>query len=125
MSTTTHLTQQSSYLEIVNLTGPVTAVRSRYANKQVIVAFPPDRVSKQLRQVATASFVLGRKKLRDSQLPERVISSDGHVLEAGLQAGVELGSLMQAQGERALYPLKWFDKLTMSGWKSAHSLPFG
>ncbi len=63
-----------------DLTGPVTAVRSRYANKQVIVAFPPDRVSKQLCQVATASFVIGRKKLRDSQLPERVIRSDGHVL---------------------------------------------
>ena len=64
-----------------DLTGPVTAVRSRYANKQAIVVFPPDRVSQQLRQVATASFVLGRKKLHDSQLPERVISSDGHVLE--------------------------------------------
>ena len=63
-----------------DLTGPVTAVRSRYANKQVIVAFPPARVSKQLQQVATASFVIGRKKLDDSQLPERVIRSDGYVL---------------------------------------------
>ena len=63
-----------------DLTGPVTAVRSRYPNKQVIVAFPPGRVSKDLCQVATASFVIGRKKLADSQLPDRVIRSDGYVL---------------------------------------------
>ena len=64
-----------------DLTGPVTAIRSRYSNKQVIVAFPPDRVSKQLRQVATASFVIGRKKLDDCQLPDRVIRSDGYILK--------------------------------------------
>ena len=63
-----------------DLTGPVTAVRNRYSNKQVIVAFPPDRVSKQLRQVATASLVIGRKRLADSLLPDRVTRSDGHVL---------------------------------------------
>ena len=63
-----------------DLTGPVTAVRSRYPDKEVIVAFPPDRVSKQLRQVATASFVIGRKTLADSQLPERIIRPDGHIL---------------------------------------------
>ena len=63
-----------------DLTGPVTSIRSRYSNKQVIVAFPPDRVSKQLRQVATASFVIGRKKLDDSQLPDRVIRSNGYAL---------------------------------------------
>ena len=63
-----------------DLTGPVAAVRSRYANKQVTVVFPPDRVSQQLRQVATASYVIGRKKLADSQLPERVIRSDGYAL---------------------------------------------
>ena len=63
-----------------DLTGPVTAVRSRYPNKQVIVAFPPDRVSKDLCQVATASFVIGRKKLADSQLPDRVTRSNGYIL---------------------------------------------
>ena len=63
-----------------DLTGPITAVHNRYPNKQVIVAFPPDRVSKQLRQVAKVSFVIGRKKLNDSQLADRVIRSDGYVL---------------------------------------------
>ncbi len=63
-----------------DLTGPINAVRSKYANKQVIVAFPPDRVSKELRQVANASFVIGRKKLADSLLPDRVTRPDGHVL---------------------------------------------
>ena len=46
-----------------DLTGPITAVRSRYPDKEVVVAFPPDRVSKQLRQVATASYVIGRKEV--------------------------------------------------------------
>ena len=63
-----------------DLTGPVTAVRSRYPDKEVVVAFPPDRVSKQLRQVSTASYVIGRKNFRDSQLPDRVTRADGYVL---------------------------------------------
>ena len=43
-----------------DLTGPVQTVRSRYPNKRVVVASPPNRASKQLRQVATASFTIGR-----------------------------------------------------------------
>ncbi|MCE2405182.1 MAG: NYN domain-containing protein [Dehalococcoidia bacterium] len=63
-----------------DLVGPITTVRSRYSDKQVIVAFPPNRVSKQLREVATASFVIGRKTLHDSQFPDCVARPDGHVL---------------------------------------------
>jgi hypothetical protein len=44
------------------------------------VAFPPGRHSAQLKALAHASFTLGRKKLHDSQLPERVAKSDGFVL---------------------------------------------
>ena len=63
-----------------DLTGPIAALRTRYPNKSVIVAFPPDRASKQLRQSATASFTIGRRKLAASQLPERVARGDGYVL---------------------------------------------
>ena len=63
-----------------DLTRPVQAVRTRYQNKRVVVAFPPDRESSQLRNAATAGFVIGRKKLQDSQLPDRVSKPDGHVL---------------------------------------------
>ena len=63
-----------------DLAGPVEAVRKRCPDKRVIVAFPPKRVSKQLKQLATTSFVIGRKKLKDSQLPNRIIKPDGYVL---------------------------------------------
>lgn len=63
-----------------DLTRPVQAVRTRHGSKRVVVAFPPDRVSAQLRNAATAGFVIGRKKLKDSQLPDRVSKPDGRVL---------------------------------------------
>ena len=63
-----------------DLTRPVQAVQARYPRKRVVVAFPPDRESSRLRQAATAGFVIGRKKLKDSQLPDRVSKPDGHVL---------------------------------------------
>ena len=63
-----------------DLTRPVQAVQARYPRKRVVVAFPPDRESSRLRQAATAGFVIRRKKLKDSQLPDRVSKPDGHVL---------------------------------------------
>lgn len=64
-----------------DLTGPVHAVRQRYTNKRVIVAFPPERDSVQLRKAATAAFRIGRKKFKDSQFPEHVTKADGFVLQ--------------------------------------------
>ena len=61
-----------------DLTSPARAVRQRYPEKRVVVA--PNRVSKQLRQMATASFTIGRRIISDSQLPERVAKADGYVL---------------------------------------------
>lgn len=63
-----------------DLTGPIAAVRRRYPEKRVIVTFPPNRVSKQLREAAMASFTIGRKVLKDSQLPDRVTKADGYIL---------------------------------------------
>ena len=63
-----------------DLTGPVSAVRRRYPEKRVIVTFPPNRVSKQLRKEATESSIIGRKVLSDSQLPDRVAKADGYIL---------------------------------------------
>ncbi len=63
-----------------DLTSPTSAVRLRYPKKRVVVAFPPNRVSKQLRQTATAPFTIGRDAFRDSQLPERVAKAKGYVL---------------------------------------------
>lgn len=63
-----------------DLTKPVRAVQTRYSTKRVVVAFPPERTSVQLREAAVAGFVIGRKSLKDSQLPDRIVKSDGHVL---------------------------------------------
>ena len=52
----------------------------RYPTKRVVVAFPPERTSVELREAAVAGFVIGRKRIKDSQLPGRVVKSDGHVL---------------------------------------------
>ena len=61
-----------------DLYGPIEAVRRRYPHKRVVVAFPPDRVSKKLR--SGPSFTIGRDAFRDSQLPAQVTNAHGHVL---------------------------------------------
>ena len=61
-----------------DLIGPVELVRQKYANKQVVAAFPPDRISRDLRGVSSASFNIGRDLLRDSQLPDPVHKPDGY-----------------------------------------------
>ena len=63
-----------------DLRGPVQAVRSRYPDKRVIIAFPPRRHSVALRNVATGAFIIGRDVFRDSQFPEQVAKPDGYML---------------------------------------------
>ncbi len=63
-----------------DLSGPVQAVRRRYSDKRVVIAFPPRRHSIGLRNVATGAFTIGRDVFRDSQLPEQVVKPDGYVL---------------------------------------------
>lgn len=64
-----------------DLTAPVKAVRSRHPQKRVVIACPPDRQSKRLEAEANAYFRIGRKKIQDSQFPEKVVKPDGFVLE--------------------------------------------
>lgn len=64
-----------------DLAGPLRALRQRYATKQVLLAFPPQRSSKALRKEATAFKSIGRDALRDNQLPPRITKADGFVLE--------------------------------------------
>ena len=63
-----------------DLTGPIDTVLSEHPGKRVVVAFPPNRTSGQLRSRATAAFTLGRAVISGSQLPLQVIKSDGHSL---------------------------------------------
>lgn len=64
-----------------DLAGPVEAVLGRYSGKRVVAVFPPGRRSDRLRQAASTAFTVGRKVLKDSQLPDRIAKADGFVLE--------------------------------------------
>lgn len=63
-----------------DLVTPIRRVRERFANKRVIVAFPPRRHSKALKQTANGHLAIGEDKLRASQLPEHIAKPDGFVL---------------------------------------------
>lgn len=68
-----------------DLSGPINSVCQRYPKKRVIVAFPPERSSFRLQQMATAYFTIGRKKLSDSQFPDRITKTDGYILSKPLK----------------------------------------
>jgi len=61
-----------------DLVPPVGTVRRLFPGKSVIVAFPPNRSSVELRKVAAACFTIGRKKLADSQFPDRLRTASGY-----------------------------------------------
>lgn len=63
-----------------DLVGPIKAVRRLFPLKKVVVGFPPCRHSAQLKKVANAIFVISRKKISESILPDQVIKPDGYIL---------------------------------------------
>jgi len=60
-----------------DLVPAIEAIRAVFPAKRVVVAFPPERRSKELRQSAHAAFPLGRAKLAHAQLPETVTKPNG------------------------------------------------
>ena len=64
-----------------DLVPPVMEARRLFPAKRIIVVFPPNRRSNDLANVASASFVLGRKKIEDSLFPPEVRKTDGFVLK--------------------------------------------
>lgn len=67
-----------------DLVGPVQAVQRLSNKKRVVVAFPPGRSSKALKQTANAYFTIGRSVLAKSVFPDQVIKPDGFVLNRPL-----------------------------------------
>jgi len=63
-----------------DLVGPVLQVKHLHPQKRIVIAFPPARNSARLKAEAHASFVISRKTLKDSQLPEAVTKTDGYIL---------------------------------------------
>lgn len=63
-----------------DLVPPINAVHSLFNKKRVFVGFPPNRYNISVNHAAKGSFIIGRKKLKDSQFPEKVTKKDGFVL---------------------------------------------
>ena len=63
-----------------DLVGPLQAVKRLFPGKEIIVAFPPERTSYALTQVADLRLHVGRNELAKSQFPPEVAKADGVVL---------------------------------------------
>lgn len=59
----------------------IRATRELARNKRIIVAFPPRRWSDALRNEADACFTIGDAKIRQAQLPDKVMLDGGLVIE--------------------------------------------
>jgi uncharacterized LabA/DUF88 family protein len=60
-----------------DLVPPLRTIRARFPAKRVIVAFPPERSSFDLRNIAHGAFTIGTANLRQSQLPDTVVTPNG------------------------------------------------
>jgi len=63
-----------------DLIPPIREIKRHFKDKKVIVAFPPKRHNISLSNIADGCFIIGRKKLKDSQLPEEIVKPDGYKL---------------------------------------------
>ncbi|MCH7523879.1 MAG: NYN domain-containing protein [Bacteroidetes bacterium] len=64
-----------------DLVPPIKAVHAKFSPKRVLVAFPPNRFNISVKNVAKGSFIIGRKKLKDSLFPEKMKLSSGYLLQ--------------------------------------------
>lgn len=63
-----------------DLVGPVKKVKQLFPEKRIVVVFPPDRHSVELRRIADACLHVSRSILAKSLFPKRVPKPDGFVL---------------------------------------------
>ena len=63
-----------------DLVPPLEIVKRNHLDKRTLVAYPPDRKSMELCESADGWFAISRQKLKNSQLPEKVITSQGREL---------------------------------------------
>lgn len=63
-----------------DLVPPVRRIRSRFPDKQVIVAFPPRRKSAALGAVASGLRTIRAAALESCQMPDEVVLKDGRKL---------------------------------------------
>ena len=63
-----------------DLAPAISAVRTHFPHKKIVVAFPPKRHSLELKEVASKTVKIWEATLKRSQLPESVTKPDGTVL---------------------------------------------
>lgn len=63
-----------------DLIPPVQAIRKNFTDMRVVVAFPPNRVTRQLQQTAHAHIFINRATLEDCQFDDAVLKPNGHTL---------------------------------------------
>lgn len=63
-----------------DLSSPIQRIRSKFPTKRVLLGFPPNRKSKDLRALANGVIDIKDKHLRDCQMPATVRRSDGYAL---------------------------------------------
>ena len=63
-----------------DLITPIKRIRKHFPEKRLIIAFPPDRDSKQLKQIS-GFFHIGADKLKRSLLPDQITTASGFVLK--------------------------------------------
>jgi len=64
-----------------DLTGPVVAIGTLFSNKRVIIAFPPERHSYELRNAASGAYHIGEEKFTTNLFPEEVVTKSGYKLK--------------------------------------------
>lgn len=63
-----------------DFSGLIQMVRTVHKDKSIVVAFPPKRRTKEIAAAATASFVIGKRRIAKCQLPDQIEKPDGYVL---------------------------------------------
>jgi len=63
-----------------DLVPPIKAVHHQFKKKSISVFFPPERHNNTVAGAANGSQIIGKKKIRDHQLPNDVVKKDGYIL---------------------------------------------
>lgn len=63
-----------------DLVPPIKSVHENFKNKRVFIAFPPKRHNSSMAIVAKGSFIIGRKKLAESQFSNNITTKTGFII---------------------------------------------
>lgn len=63
-----------------DLIPPIREIHKKFKNKKIVVGFPPRRHNISMAQISRGNFIIGRKRIKDSQLPNEITKPDGYKL---------------------------------------------